>query len=318
VRTRTDRDVPIRWPSGCVTLVAHVQQPPPDLTPSIAAGAMRAAAAAWSRPQLSCTGFELRIEERESPPAAAANDGTNQIFFRPLVWAYEPSAVAITTVFARQDTGLILDADIEVNATRFRWGDLVAGAAAPDVDLQNTLTHEFGHLLGLDHNCLLAGSFGRPRVDDKGAPVPECQNAPPAVREATLFPAIVPDDVARRTLSDDDIAAVCSIYPALGAPSCEGADGGADANGTASLDAGADASGTLGPDGPGAGDEVGRDLGGGDLGAADRAAPDAAAVNAISEARGCDCNAGGRAGSGGWLPGLLLLLVSSIGRARRA
>src|SRR5204862_6586571 len=105
------------------------------------------------------------------------------------------------------------------NAVDFVWGDLVAGIGASGnvQDLQNTLTHEFGHLLGLDHNCY--GSADRSRgIDQNGHAVPDCNRAPPAVQEATMYASVMRGDVARRDLSADDIDGVCAIYPATGAP----------------------------------------------------------------------------------------------------
>jgi hypothetical protein len=224
VRTTTDKLVPVQWQRPCVVLVAHTASPPPNLTPELVAGAARAAAATWSRESLSCTAWELQITVEDTADAPAANDGKNNMVFRRDMWPYDPSALAITTVFARQDTGVILDADVELNAVeggRFLWGDLITGqGAGPHAeDLQNTLTHEFGHLLGLDHNCFLAGASRR-GVDNNGVQVPDCDRASQAIMDATMYAAVAPGDTARRTLTDDDIAGVCAIYPVATAPSC--------------------------------------------------------------------------------------------------
>src|SRR4051794_22442730 len=225
VRTTTDKLAPVRWARSCVVITAHTNSPPPNLTPDLVVTAARAAAAAWSHESLACSGFELQVAVEDTADAPAANDNKNNMVFRRASWPYEPSALAITTVFARQDTGLILDADVELNAVeggRFKWGDLVAGlgTGVHAEDLQNTLTHEFGHLLGLDHNCFLAGSSGRRGVDNNGVPVPECENASPEIQAATMFAAVAPGDTLRRTLTEDDIAGVCAIYPAASAASC--------------------------------------------------------------------------------------------------
>jgi hypothetical protein len=250
VRTTTDKNAAVRWPRTCVELIVHTASPPPNETPEMVVNAARAAAATWSHEGLSCSGFELLVTTDDMVAmAAAANDGRNHMFFRQDAWPYEPSALAITTVFARQDNGTILDADVELNAVaggRFKWGDLVAGLGTGIhvEDLQNTLTHEFGHFLGLDHNCYLSGSNAKRGVDQNGVIVPECDQASSTVMAATMFAAVAPGDVERRTLTDDDIAGVCAIYPAGsysarvldgGAISCTGTGGGNLANSGCSL-----------------------------------------------------------------------------------
>jgi len=236
VRTATDKMAAVRWPRACVIVTAHTANPPPNLTPELVVSAANAAASAWSRQTVACTGFELQIATVDTADAPAANDQTNNLVFRRNTWEYEPSALAITTVFAQQNNGTILDADVELNAIdggRFKWGDLVSGiGVGPKAeDLQNTLTHEFGHLLGLDHNCFLPGT-SRHGVDNNGVQVPECDRSSSEVQDATMFAAVSPGDTLRRTLAADDIAGVCAIYPPESATSCTAGGG----NGGGQLD----------------------------------------------------------------------------------
>jgi hypothetical protein len=228
VRTRTDRGVPIKWSSICLYLTTHFNDPPAYVSPDLALSAARLAAAAWSRPQVGCTDLELHVASSPTDDADVGNDGHSNIFFRKGQWCrsadqcYDPQALAITTVFALQDSGRILDADTEINGVDFTWGDLVAGIGSTGIrpaDLQNTLTHEFGHLIGLDHNCHSAAD--RVQMQDQtGADVPNCTGAPPEVMEATMYNSVGRGDVERRTLAQDDTDGVCDIYPAHAAPAC--------------------------------------------------------------------------------------------------
>lgn len=133
-------------------------------------------------------------------------------------------AVAMTAVLYEPTTGRIFDADIQVNgwdggqsgaqlrlpATNgwyftcatpppnqkacstpgeldcYRICDTYGEADCYYMDLQNTVTHEVGHVLGLAHT-----------------------SAPDTV----MFITTAPGETKKRVLSDDDIAGVCAIYP---------------------------------------------------------------------------------------------------------
>jgi hypothetical protein len=109
-------------------------------------------------------------------------------------WIHPVGAIAITTVtFVRSD-GTILDTDVELNDRDYRFSDCDPADPECDLshDLRNTLTHEFGHILGLDHP-------------------PTSQ---PEARTATMFAAAPAGDVGKRTLAEDDVAGLCFLYPA--------------------------------------------------------------------------------------------------------
>jgi len=114
-------------------------------------------------------------------------------------WQHAPTAIAITTTSFNPKLGLILDSDIELNAPRFLFTSVdfppcpvnMYSETCVATDVQNTVTHEVGHLLGLGHTNEL-GSTMAPRAD--------------------------PGETSKRTLDASSAKFVCDVYPA-GQPS---------------------------------------------------------------------------------------------------
>lgn len=107
------------------------------------------------------------------------------------------SVIATTTTTANRLTGEILDTDIELNdapsstGAKFTFSVVdVLSCPTPSgtgcIDIQNTVTHEAGHTLGLDHS-----------------PDPN----------ATMYANAPPGETSKRHLGTDDIAGICAIYP---------------------------------------------------------------------------------------------------------
>lgn len=162
--------------------------------------------------------------------------------------------VALTSVLYDPSTGRILSADIELNgwdgvrapidrtSPTHGWYFTCYPGAQPAtdctsygqdgctyLDLQNTVTHEVGHFVGLAHPCTADPSRATAALPWCSSPAPDPEVAYTA---RTMAPTTAPGDVAKRTLSADDVAGVCAIYPpASGGCGC-GAGTGA---GTASL-----------------------------------------------------------------------------------
>jgi hypothetical protein len=146
-------------------------------------------------------------------------------------WDHDEQTIAITVSTFDHDSGILRDSDIEVNAApqgdgrRFVFsasvseqvtcGDVSAQQCIP-VDVQNTVTHEAGHLLGLDHT---------------------------AAPGSTMNPDAADGDTSKRTVDPGSQDFVCTAYPrgqpsqdcvslpagdTLGraAPGCSGAAGG--------------------------------------------------------------------------------------------
>ena len=316
VRYKTSAGLPFAWAQTCISLTVYPNDFT-DLTPDQTMHAVTAAAAAWSADLNVCTFMRIQVNSSMAATPTATLDGRNSVIFRSTSWcapndllgicSYPPESLAITSVFVRKSDGKILDADIEVNAKNYVWGDLaLAGAGSGKQDLQNTLTHEMGHVLGLDNTCVPAGTSPVP-LDDNGLPVPSCDSASPAVQATTMFDSHIPGDISKRTLAPDDILGVCTVYPIASDPMVcpsSDADGGSDGvrvDGAAevSADGPADSAAEVGSDGA---EEVAVDgvvdgnadeaagHGGAEAGAADGPVAQSPATTAGC---GCDVNQGG-------------------------
>jgi hypothetical protein len=232
VRTTTVDGRPYHWDESCVTVTPSTRRSP-DLDPGEISASVWAAALSWSREVHPCTYLRVRVDDPSPSAGTVRADGVNSVVLRQDRWCREPirpgdpemcypsAALALTSIFARDADARIVDADLEINGVDFRWAILDGPddpRGATYQDLPNTITHELGHVIGLDHNCYDPGT-GRPRpVDQNGQPVPDCSQAPPEIRDTTMFFSAGRGDIGKRTLAADDIAGLCDAYPAKDDP----------------------------------------------------------------------------------------------------
>ncbi|HXJ22147.1 MAG TPA: hypothetical protein VMT03_18135 [Polyangia bacterium] len=229
VRYYTEENAAFFWALPDLPVTAYVNGfNQSTMTTDQVIGAITAAAAAWSADQNSCTYLSILPATSSAPAPLAANDGHNSLIFRSSSWCqlapdgscevdYDASALAFTWDTANKKTGQIYDADIEVNLVDFQWADVTADPnLGEDMDLQNALTHELGHFIGLDHTCFNQLSPpGTPHpLDNTGTPIPDCDQASADVAATTMYPSAMPGDTQKRTLAPDDTNGLCTIYPA--------------------------------------------------------------------------------------------------------
>lgn len=121
------------------------------------------------------------------------NDGTNNVILITKGWAFDPAAIAITRNFYVSGTsaksGMILDSDILLNGVNH--GFTVTGEPGKH-DVENIVTHEAGHFLGLGHEVS------------------------PADPEATMYAVASPGELKKRVLHASDIAGITGAYPGAG------------------------------------------------------------------------------------------------------
>ncbi len=229
VRARsTVDDYDLIWPDPHISITVYTGTS--MVSPSDFVGAATAAAATWSAPAAD-TSIAITIASSPAQPAGAVFDHENTISFRTSSWdapMYPASALALTTVWT--SGGKIVETDTEINAydPSFHWAVLaddpsVAMLSGED-DLQNALTHEMGHVLGLAHPCYLGVVPDPPALDNLGQPELGCSDPalPVDVRAATMYPTAAPGNIGERSLSSDEVMALRDLYPAGRTPVVEG------------------------------------------------------------------------------------------------
>jgi hypothetical protein len=263
VRTLNAENTAVYWQETCPTVTIYLNKfehsnANAGMSVDAIVKSITAAAHTWSSDAVTCPDGSspfLEIVPTLAPatatPPPAMDDGRNSIIFRTDLWSksgepapmgvpYDSSGLAVTTVTSEPD-GHIVDVDIEINAVAssgFQWINLDPGVVVPGTgngdahtaqlfDLQNALTHEFGHFIGLAHTCFTPAEpgenidgFGHMRpVDDQGNKVPDCPSAsepdvevPAKVSDSVMF--FSADnflDTSKRVLSPDDVSAVCAV-----------------------------------------------------------------------------------------------------------
>ena len=147
--------------------------------------------------------------------ATATEAQTNTCIQTHNCWSHgDGSIIALTTATFKVSSGELVDTDMElhgwngdVSAAATGWyftcgGPGVGICANPPygsgncnwMDVGNTVTHEAGHMLGLDHVCTVQGN-------------PDCHP------EAVMAPNAMAGETSKRRLAPDDVDGVCSIYP---------------------------------------------------------------------------------------------------------
>ena len=133
VRYRAENGSPYAWASSCVQITGYPQGIA-TMTVDQITNAIQQAVGAWSNsdPKIGACSYldlQLTIADPDATLPEAKYDHYNNVVLRSDAWTtlcsvgpngaqvcHEPSALAITAVFANKKSGEIVDADIEVNA----------------------------------------------------------------------------------------------------------------------------------------------------------------------------------------------------------
>lgn len=138
-----------------------------------------AATHAWTDPVYGNLSF--KHEGRTDARGASHTDETNIIYFES-DWAHDPALLAVTYLWSDPE-GRIVGFDLALNARDHDWS--IDGSPGSN-DLLNTLSHEFGHAVGIDHS--------------------------PSEALATMYASSPKGETLKRDLHQDDIDAVMHLY----------------------------------------------------------------------------------------------------------
>jgi hypothetical protein len=191
---------PIKWPTRTIqiALSTSLTEPSPAIRPdSDVPGAVQRALESWSR-AANITFIEVASKVQSVSPQGKG-DGVSLITIAPTTENVELFAEGNTTartrVFFDEKTGDITEADVVINPYPYSENgsglQFSTDGTSGTYDLESTLAHEIGHLLGLNHSRVI------------GATMQPTQ----ALNGTYGLPAIT-----ERSLSEADLEAVRSLY----------------------------------------------------------------------------------------------------------
>lgn len=190
----TDEGAAERWTAPGVVVVLDPSLE--DLAPG-ATDAVRQAVGTWV---FQVAGLPNVVFDDGDARIGSARDGKSVISAGPITLAGHEKDLALTTTYADDATGAILEADVVFN-TRYAWAVMPAPAAGCSkvFDVGAAATHESGHFFGL----------GEDWVDET----------------TTMYVITDPCDVHKRTLTPEDTQAIGALYapPTSMTASCDAA-----------------------------------------------------------------------------------------------
>lgn len=183
--------LPLYWPGACVSFSVNksgttLRNIDWERTEDLVGQGFNA----WL--SVDCGGATPGIVLQSRSPVACNVQEYNQTQPNANIWLYRDDAwpyagaantLALTTITFNVRTGEIFDADVEINAVE---NDLTVADQNVRVDMLSIVTHEAGHFLGLSHTTK---------------------------NDATMYAYYAPGSTDLRSLSADDAAGICAIYP---------------------------------------------------------------------------------------------------------
>jgi len=189
----TSTGAPVRWNRSDIPVVMD-SRGTDDVPGDLEFDAIAASMQTWN--EVPCPHPTLHDDGRVSGLKPGPNTKKNLLVFwdDPSDWSTPgmDHVIALTTLYYDDRSGVAQKFDMEFADWAYEF--TVTTGPARQTDVQNTVTHEFGHVLGLDHS---------------------------KDPEATMYYSAQPGDLSKRTLAADDITGLCFIYESWSVPDQE-------------------------------------------------------------------------------------------------
>ncbi len=192
VQTQSSKGKLLHWRGNNINFWIN-----PEIPPGLAEGdvlyALRASFSTWSIPSCTCIRFKDNGTTTSRELGYDVNNpdaNINIILFQQTSWGHDSRAVAITSNVFNESTGEVVAFDMELNSVNFTFS--IDGKPRNNVgtmDIRNVVTHEVGHVIGLDHS---------------------------PIRQSTMYVSGQPGELNKRDLHSDDVEGLCALYPTNG------------------------------------------------------------------------------------------------------